>query len=721
MNYSAWNSLGDKRRNPALLPGQVVVEFDRTKRRKIFAHKLGTIDFSPRTDLNPKRQEVIDRELGNITANGFKYKNIGHVYSSARVTQRLGETYSYNIFSHGHPLGGTEHGGMESCSRYNLECEDGEGSNSLCNPGRCIIGTLEKVTDNKWKYTSVNTYGSQSRAVIYYLPAEKSVDLKTIIRGSYTTYAANGGPYNVPVSAPASVFSKILLPPKFYYSEDFIDSAIIRTDERLNSVQRKPKIDIIGVEDRKVKFIQNIAISSYPGTSEGYLNDRLNVTAPEEIRDTLVDAFSVLDSEWVERCNSIIDEEFSYRFSRIYSGFDFISVVFDRVKDLFESIVQVTGSSLSAPRVAFGKDEISRPVYSRLPGLAESYRSDPAFSDNETPAQWLTSGADEFLSKKKDSIASFYADYLDPDTCSPALLDWLAQHLGLFGNLWNPLWDSKIKRALIKNSFGWWNRQRSITVPALGEVLTHKGRSLEQFPFTLPEWSLDPETTEWSGSSLSWNSFNSWGGDADNLLKVKLDEIESIRLSDEVPSSVVKIKTFSGTTNRISVIATDKIRIDKSLWNGLVEAKGSILGVAFLSSLFELKSHTSEELEIIDSGRKIFRPKSGLRNAEINAPVLLPYKQDVIQVGTVEDAAVGNYTNQLAAGVSVVSSVEQSRNAFFRVPYYYNRDGKSWDRVTYIAENWMPSNLNTRVQYAYLSADLWAVGDAFFEPDIIEE
>jgi hypothetical protein len=70
------------------------------------------------------------------------------------------------------------------------------------------------------------------------------------------------------------------------------------------------------------------------------------------------------------------------------------------------------------------------------------------------------------------------------------------------------------------------------------------------------------------------------------------------------------------------------------------------------------------------------------------------------------------------AGVSRVSSVEDSKNVFFRVPYYYNRDGKSWDAVTYIAQNWMPSNLNVRVQYAYLSAGLWKVGDAFFEPDV---
>jgi hypothetical protein len=139
-----------------------------------------------------------------------------------------------------------------------------------------------------------------------------------------------------------------------------------------------------------------------------------------------------------------------------------------------------------------------------------------------------------------------------------------------------------------------------------------------------------------------------------------------------------------------------------------------------LVSIFGLKSHSPEELLIVDAQRKILKPKTGLRNAEISAPPLLPYKYQVAQVGTQDDAEVGNYTNQLIAGMTKVSSIEESLNMFFRVPYYYNRDGKSWDRVTYIAQNWMPFHVNVRVQYPYLSADLWSVGDGFFEPEIIE-
>jgi hypothetical protein len=68
-------------------------------------------------------------------------------------------------------------------------------------------------------------------------------------------------------------------------------------------------------------------------------------------------------------------------------------------------------------------------------------------------------------------------------------------------------------------------------------------------------------------------------------------------------------------------------------------------------------------------------------------------------------------------GVSRVNDPDYTKNVIFRVPYYYNRGGKSWSKVEYISKNWLPAHVNSRVQYAYLSADLWSVGDAFFEPD----
>ena len=714
MNTSAWNTIKGKRRNPALSPAHLIVEFDRTKQPKIFNHKLGRVDFSAQKNLGPSRQTVIDKEFDNLDLNGFKFKNVGHVHSEDVISGPVaanGNEYSYPVYGHGHPLGGTEHGGMESCSRAGLQCRSGAGTNSLCQPGKCVIGTLERVTDDKWKYTSKNTYGSPARPVVYYLPAEKEVVLKTILRGNYTTYSATGEAYSIQINKPASISSRIYLPPRFYYSEDFIETAIIKTDERLRSVSKRPLIDVIGIENRKARFIQSIIVSAYPGTSEGYLNDRLYVTATEEIRDALKTGFAKLDNEWVERIDDIISEEFLYRFAKVYTGLDFLSVTYDRIKALFESIVQVTSSSLTEPKISYNKEQMARPVYSRLPGIAEAYRSDPAFSEVESVAQWLTSGADEFLSKKKDSVEAFYADYLDPDTCSPALLDWLAQHVGLFGDLWNFQWDNRIKRVMIKNSFGWWDREEK-----LDGVLTPKGRVLEEFPFTQEEWAKAPSQEAWGGDILGWGDVVSWDGNYDNLLKIKLDEVGPIASTIE---KIFKAKNYSETTQKLSLFFVEQVRANKVLWNGLIEAKGSLLGAVFLCSVFGLKAHSPLELEIVDASKKIIRPKTGLRNAEITAPLLLPYKSEVIQVGTIADASSGNYANQLVAGISRASSTKDSQNVFFRVPYYYNRDGKSWDRVGYIAKNWMPSNLNVRVQYPYLSADLWAVGDAFFEPEIV--
>jgi hypothetical protein len=700
MNYSAWNGSAGRRRNPALSPAHLIVDFPRTRKSRIFAHRLGKVDFSERRDIASDRQKVIDSEIGNVSSEGFKYKNVGHVYTSSEVVPRTGEEYSYEIYAHGHPLGG-DNAGMESCSRSGLRCRAGAGTDSVCDPGGCVIGTLERVNDSKWRYTSSSTYGDDSLPITYYLPAEKSVALRTIVRGDHYTYGPEGEVRTVSVTSPASVTCKIYLPPKFYYSDDFIDSEIDRTDSRLVDVALKPTTDLVGVESRKPRFVQRILASAYPGVSEGFLNNHLQSPASEEIRDALVGAFEGLEVEWSGRCNQIVEEEFGSG----WSGFEFVSVVFDRVKTLLGGVIQVTGSSLSAPRISYGRDSISRPVYSRLPGLAEAYLKWSVEEGEDEPARWLTSGADEFLSSKKEEVAAFYSDYLDPDTCSPGLLDWLAQHVGLFGELWNSNWDNKVKRALIKNSFGWWDREVSETFPTLGEVLTMKGGALEHLPFTNPEWN----------------------GTTDNLLGIKLDEIETIDLlrdpgSGQItriePLSLVKVKTYSDTDEKVSLTPTDQVTVDKSLWNGLMEAKGSLLGAVFLSSLFGLKSHSSKELEVVDAERKLLRPRTGLRSAEIDAPVLLPYKSEVLQVGNLVDASVGNYTNQLVAGVSRVSSVEDSKNVFFRVPYYYNRDGKSWDAVTYIAQNWMPSNLNVRVQYAYLSAGLWKVGDAFFEPDV---
>jgi len=713
MNLTTWDSIKSKRRNPSLSSGHIILEFDRTKKQKIFAHKLGRITFESK-DINSPRNEVIQIQKGNLDLNGFIYKNIGHTYSDSEVVAEDLTLGGFPIYAHGHPLGGTEHGRMESCSREGLVCKDGEGTDELCNPGKCLIGKLSHVRNKKWKYESVNTYNSGT-PLIYYINGVEEVSLHTVLRGKIVGFD-DAAAITLNIDKPASKYTKIFLPPKYYFSEDFIETAIRVIDERLGTINNPPKTNIIGLENRKDKFISSFILLVYPKASEGFIGDLLYEDGVrKEVKTQMAGVFSTLPTKWFEKCSEIIEDEYLYRETRIHTNFSFISAIYDRVKDLFDNIIQVTQSSFKRGTLDYKKGDIARPIYSRLPGISEAYRSDPLFSENESPAQWLTSGADDFLSKKKDQISSFYRDYLDPETCSPLILNWLAQHVGLVGDLWDERWERKIKVALIKNAFGWFDREKTIIIPGVGEVKTPKGEALSQFPFTT--------NSLWTSDSTQ-----------DNTNRLKLDEVHSLTYNGSilVSENTFKQRVYDPNSKILSLQPTNLVKIYDGKWNGLMEAKGSMLSLAFLTSVFDLKSHTTAEIELseivngIDDDNNqyqvlIKKPKNGLRNAEISAPPLWPYKSDILQVGGESDMSINNYSNQIVAGVSRVTTLEDSKNVFFRVPYYYNRNGKSWDRVEYISKNWLPDNLNKRIQYAYLSADLWAVGDGFFEPEIPQE
>ena len=168
----------------------------------------------------------------------------------------------------------------------------------------------------------------------------------------------------------------------------------------------------------------------------------------------------------------------------------------------------------------------------------------------------------------------------------------------------------------------------------------------------------------------------------------------------------------------LSSISPQDISVYKKEWDGLGESKGTLLSLIFLFSLFKIKAHTTGE---IISRNGALQVRSGLRSQEVNAPVLIPTKYDLPQVGSLDDYQLGAFTNQLVADRTIASSEEDANNIFFRLPFYYNRDGKSWDLVKSIAEYWVQTKLNSRVQYAYLAAGLWKQGDAFFDPLSIDE
>ena len=283
----------------------------------------------------------------------------------------------------------------------------------------------------------------------------------------------------------------------------------------------------------------------------------------------------------------------------------------------------------------------------------------------------MLAGADEFLREKKHEIEDFYYTYLDPTECSPKNLDWLAQHVGLSAPVWNTEWPAEYKRALIKNSLGWFDRELVQEVNNK-EYKTIKGEVLSLHPFNAAPWRDEEDAPD--------NKIDLFGID-------------------------------------LSSASSQDISVYKKEWDGLGESKGSILTLIFLFSLFKIKAHTEGE---ITSKNGKFQVKSGLRAQELDAPILLPTKYDMPQVGTLEHYRVGSFENQLVAGRTKVTTAEESDNIFFRLPFYYNRDGKSWDLVQSIANYWVQAKLNSRVQYAYLAAGLWKQGDAFFDPGSVD-
>ena len=242
----------------------------------------------------------------------------------------------------------------------------------------------------------------------------------------------------------------------------------------------------------------------------------------------------------------------------------------------------------------------------------------------------------------------------------------MAQHVGLCEPVWNIAWELDYKRALIKNALGWFDKELTSTIGDT-EYDTIKGRVLKESPFNSPVWR-DTEAVE---------------------AGVDDTDISEIDLTKIVPSG------FS---------------VNKKEWNGLMESKGSILTLVFLFSLFNVKAHSADELQTDGSITKV---KNGLRSYESNAPILLPYKQEFLQVGTSDEKTIETYSNQLVAG-STVADLEGVKTTFFRMPFYYNRGGRTWDLVESISKYWVHYTMNSRVQYAYLAADLWRQGDAYF-------
>jgi hypothetical protein len=757
---SVWDQKNRKFIARGFKPGKVTIEFNRTKTLKIANHSLGQIDFNSNPQLNKYRNEVINRDLNKLTKTGFKYENIGHVFSPEGTFLDKNSNDEYEILAHGSPMRGSFNGAKENCSIEKLVCADGEGTNSICNPGKCKIGKIKRVTNFKWKYVSNTTFNS-SENLEYFLGGKESIELKTIIRGNYKNISGT----ELKIDSPASKNTVLYLPPVNYlgdlFSKEYLsieDGGIITSEEDF--------VRQIIKRAYKKKFGDKLELGgAYSSLSDSPLS--------EEVYLSFIDFFFKLPKVWLDKVKGSAKEKWDNRQTSFESNREFISSLFNEYKVNFTKVIQITESSFKDSRINFISDKNTRPTYLRLPSASNSYQvneddiiviseendrfninistleigttvitsdrkiayqflprviedkslredlemspvldsrtKEELYSPKDTEswkripeediprapvAKWIMAGVDEFLREKKHDIDSFYYTYLDPTECSIKNLDWLAQHVGLSDPVWNVDWDNEHKRILIKNALGWFDENLSNSVLDT-EYLTIKGEVLQEKPFNSGVWRGQEELESGQTDLVEINTFkiapigvNSSTGETENIGSYYKNNMQDL------------VSNFS---------------INKGDWKGLMESKGSLLSLVFLFDLFNIKAHSCEELYKDSSG--VFRVKSGLRSKEISAPVLLPYKQELLQVGTEEEYNSSTYVNQLVADRSIVTDLEGSKSIVFRLPFYYNSNGETWNTVERFAKHWLHGSLNPRVQYAYLAADLWKQGDVFFEPE----
>lgn len=647
---SVWTtakSFPRRRGNLSFQAGNLTVDFDRTKAAKIFSHVNGSVDLTEK-DVNSSRQTAID------SSSLF---SVSSVYMGDRLVTSNSDG-SYTVLAHGIPSTTLP---KENCGAVKMSCLSGNGANRVCNPGKCVSGRVRKVSETlsdgsirvspfKWEFvSSLETY--------YVFQSNGLIKLRHNRLGT-------------------SRHSEVYVPPNSYLTDETFVRELFRNFSYLL---------LIGGEDKRERFVaEGIKQSSYYNPN----------SIPVEV--LLKEDIVTLGEPWYSLAVKEIDTS---RENNPLIDQNFLGDIYDRLSSLFDKAIQSVPSSMSQGGIDYGQFEIARPVYLRLPGVSGGYSS---IDNEETLSKWLVSGIDEQLSESKSRVSNFYRDYLDPDTCYPLALDWLAQHIGMFGPLWDVNWPIDTKRTIIKNMFGWWDRDV--------DGVNHKSKILQEAPFTTNSlWTTNSEVINDQGS-------------------IKYGEIEKFTINPTTKAITLNAKYVTSyvetNNNNVSTLVlddTDNPKFLSSDWNGMIEAKGGLLNIVFLVSLFDLKGHTPLELEVVDLQSGLLRPRSGLRFAEVNAPPLLPFKSELAQVGDNEDLRTDNYANQLVVGFTRISDNESVKNVIFRVPYYYNKNGKSWSKVEYIVKNWMPANVNARVQYPYLSADLWTVGDAFFEPEYEEQ
>jgi hypothetical protein len=620
--------------SPAFSLGRakVTYEFPNRRSQKIFSHRLGNITFRDGlgTQLSDSRNELIDEVYGQRDIGGYRYKPVSHTYIKPTL---IGSDLT--VLGHGAPRSG----GYENCVLVGAECADG--TDTQCEVGKCEVGRLSRVSGEKWRYDSLTVPG-----LYYFVFGTERVELRPIVRGRFSLPAGAG---TIDVVYPASPSGTVYLPPNTYSAETF-------TRRVVRQVFSGTVDDLRLITDSVDNFARGLL-----GINQA--EDRVEQGVKDRLLDLL---YSTTDIAWHPSLLDTIENIWIQRYK--ITNRDFAFRCYEQLTELYSSGLQISMSGLKVARVVVDQ-EIGRPVYGRLPGISGSYNTD----EGDTEAKWLTAGADSELSASKNLIDTFYRTFLNPATCYPLNLDWIAQHMGFIGGLWDLEWSASTKRTLIDNA--------------------HVNRLPESGP-----WTTDP--------------------DLDTLRRIDLSKIERVSVSGQGVVTLAyrySSKVYDAETNLTSINTHNDLVIDVSRWRGILPDRGNLLTLLFLMWIFEVKAPSPSELSF-NSSDNTFTVLSGLRANQSTAPVNTPYIVDTLKVGDDTDAEVYNYPNQLIADVSTSQDELSANTMVVRMPFYYNRDGRSWDATRSVLENYAPETSIKRVQYSYANADLLVCEDVFFEP-----
>jgi hypothetical protein len=236
------------------------------------------------------------------------------------------------------------------------------------------------------------------------------------------------------------------------------------------------------------------------------------------------------------------------------------------------------------------------------------------------------------------------------------------------------------------------------------------------------EWPADTKRKLIANAHVNRSQGLPWTSNPslDTFNRIDLSKIERVNVSSQGLVTLdyrYSTKQYDNDDELTTINTGNNLVIDMSRWQGILPGRGNILTLLYLFWIFDIKAPSPGELSF-NSSDDTFTVLSGLRSNQSTAPINVPYIVDTLKVGDDIDAEVYNYPNQLIADISTCQDELSANTTVVRLPFYYNRDGRSWDAARSILENYAPETSINRIQYGYAAADLLVAEDILFEPVI---